>query len=150
MFYSANTLKVGTEESFDEKKDVIYMSSSTFYSKKPLSLSGTYFTLQAGFFFQYKHIVLVHINFNRCTINTFSAFRLDGERDRDRLTYNLLFLSVRLEKRKINNFLMNQTLMTRRNKVGKAMQIFFKTNCRFKLTQAAVCAHCKAWQRHGK
>lgn len=50
MFYSANTLKVGTEESFDEKKDVIYMSSSTFYSKKPLSLSGTYFTLQAGFF----------------------------------------------------------------------------------------------------
>lgn len=34
------------------------------------------------------------------------------------LTDNLLFLSVRLEKRKINNFLMNHTLMAREKDGG--------------------------------
>lgn len=138
MFYSANTLKVGTEESFDEKKGCYLYVVLNLLQQKTSFIVRYLFYIQGRFFFQYKHIVLVHMNFNRCTINTFSAFSLDGERDRHRLTYNLLFLSVRLEKRKINNFLMNQTLMTRRNKVGKAMCKLQIQTCQ--LTQAAVCS----------
>lgn len=63
---------------------------------------------------------------------------------------NLLFLSVRLEKRKTKNFLMNQTLMMRKKKKSKKKRDEVVFNNQLQITQALFFAHFTAYQVHGK